>query len=63
MRIIGVLLILVGIIAMVASTVGFGDIGLAFLFIGLVSILSGIGFMLIPKKKKMRKQQHQRTEE
>lgn len=52
MRIIGILLILVGIVALISSTIGFGDIGLAFLFIGLVSILSGIGFMLVPKRKK-----------
>ena len=52
MRFIGILLILIGLFAMAASTVGFGDIGLAFLFIGLVSLLSGIGFMLVPKKKK-----------
>lgn len=51
MRIIGILLILVGIVALISSTIGFGDIGLAFLFIGLVSILSGIGFMLVPNKK------------
>lgn len=52
MRIIGVLLILIGIFACFASTIGFGDIGLAFLLIGMVSILSGIGFFLTPKRKK-----------
>ena len=51
MRIIGILLILIGIFSCFASTIGFGDIGLAFLFIGIVSILSGIGFVLTPKKK------------
>ena len=52
MRIIGILLILIGIVALISSTIGFGDIGLAFLFIGLVSVLSGIGFMLVPKRNK-----------
>lgn len=52
MKIIGILLILVGVVAIFSSTIGFGDIGLAFLFIGIVSILSGIGFMLVPKRRK-----------
>ena len=52
MRIIGILLIFIGVFACLASTVGFGDIGLAFLFIGIVSVLSGIGFILTPKRNK-----------
>lgn len=51
-RIIGIILILFGIVGLVCSTVGFGDIGLAFAFIGIESILTGIGFCLVPKRRK-----------
>lgn len=52
MKAIGILLILVGIVSLISSTVGFGDIGLAFAFIGAVAVLSGIGFMLVPGRKR-----------
>lgn len=52
MKAIGILLILVGIVSLISSTVGFGDIGLAFAFIGAVAVLSGIGFMLVPSRKR-----------
>lgn len=52
MKLIGILLILVSIMCFAASTIGFGDIGLAFAAISLVSLLSGIGFLKMNKKLK-----------
>ena len=51
MMFIGIMLIIVGILALVASTIGFGDIGLSFAAIG-VAILCGIGFLKINKRLK-----------
>ena len=47
MKGIGIVLIIVGVLALVASTIGFGDIGLSFGATGVVAILCGIGFCLI----------------
>lgn len=52
MKVIGILLILVGLLALVASTIGFGDIGLSFGASGVVAILSGIGFLKANKLMK-----------
>ena len=52
MKIIGILLILVGIAGFVFSTMAFGDIGLSFGFSGVVSLLTGIGFLSAAKKMK-----------
>ena len=52
MMFIGIMLIIVGILALVASTIGFGDIGLSFVAIGVVAILCGIGFLKINKRLK-----------
>lgn len=41
MKFIGIALIVVGILALGASTIGFGDIGLSFGATGVVAILSG----------------------
>lgn len=51
-RIIGVILILFGVIGLICSTIGFGDIGLAFAFNGITSILAGIGFLFVPRRRK-----------
>lgn len=52
MMFIGIMLIIVGILALVASTIGVGDIGLSFAAIGVVAILCGIGFLKINKRLK-----------
>lgn len=52
MMFIGIMLIIVGILALIASTIGFGDIGLSFAAIGVVAILCGIGFLKINKRLK-----------
>ena len=52
MKIIGILLILAGVAGFVFSTMAFGDIGLSFGFRGVVSLLTGIGFLSAAKKMK-----------
>lgn len=52
MRIIGILLIAIGVLCLVASTIGFGDIGLSFAATGIVAILSGFGFLKANKAAK-----------
>ena len=50
MKVIGVLLIIVGIVGFVLSTMAFGDIGLSFAYSGGVALLSGIGFLTASKR-------------
>ena len=50
MKVIGILLILVGIVGFVLSGVAFGDIGLSFAYGGVISILCGIGFVAAGKR-------------
>ena len=50
MKFIGIALIVVGVLALVASTIGFGDIGLSFGVTGVVAILCGIGFLKVNKR-------------
>ena len=52
MKIIGILLILVGIAGFVFSTMACGDIGMSFGFSGVVAVLTGIGFLSANKKLK-----------
>ena len=52
MKIIGILLILVGIAGFVFSTMAFGDIGMSFGYGGVVALLTGIGFLTASKKMK-----------
>ena len=52
MKVIGILLILVGIGGFVLSTMAFGDIGVSFGYAGAIALLTGIGFMIASKKAK-----------
>ena len=49
LKVIGILLIIVGVGGLALSTMAFGDIGLSFAYAGIVSILSGIGFLAAKK--------------
>lgn len=52
MKLLGILLIVVGLIGTYLSTIAVGDIGLSFLYSGVVAILCGIGFMRAQRKQK-----------
>ena len=52
MKFIGILLIMIGILGGVMGTMMFGDIGVATFITSTVGLLSGIGFLLVPKKTK-----------
>lgn len=52
MRIIGVLLIIVGVLGIWAGTQAFGDIGISCMIGGISALLSGIGFMIAAGKIK-----------
>ena len=49
-KIIGTLLIIVGVIGLILSTQAFGDIGIAIGISSIIGILSGIGFWVVPIK-------------
>lgn len=51
MKILGSLLILVGLLGIAAGGLMFGDIGIAAMIGGLVGLLSGIGFWRVPMQK------------
>lgn len=50
MKVISIILIVVGVIGLLLSTMMFGDIGLAAGIGSVTAILSGIGFMNVNKK-------------
>lgn len=52
MRIIGILLIIVGIVGILMGSIMFGDIGIACIVGALAALLSGVGFMIAAKKIK-----------
>lgn len=52
MKVIGGLLILVGLLGIAAGGMMFGDIGIAAMIAGVVGLLSGIGFWRVPKPVK-----------
>lgn len=52
MAFIGIVLVLGGIIGIVLGTQGYGDIGLSFMYAGLMSIIAGIGFLVTNGKIK-----------
>ncbi|MBO9599487.1 MAG: hypothetical protein J7559_16895 [Cohnella sp.] len=52
MKIIGILLIVVGVIGIIMGVNMFGDIGIAAMIGAITGVLSGIGFLLVSKKTK-----------
>ena len=50
MKVIGILLIILGIIGILMGMMMFGDIGIACMVGALAALLSGIGFMIAAKK-------------
>ncbi|MEK4407008.1 hypothetical protein MKZ26_21795 [Sporosarcina sp. FSL K6-6792] len=50
MKIIGILLLIVGVIGLVLSTMMFGDIGIAAAIGAISAILTGIGFLKLNKQ-------------
>ena len=52
MKLIGILLILLGIIGLLMGAVMFGDIGIACIVGALAALLSGLGFLSTAKKLK-----------
>lgn len=53
MKIIAILLIIIGVIGLLLSTMMFGDIGIAAAVGSVSALLSGIGFILVDKKLKI----------
>lgn len=52
MKLIGILLILLGIVGIVMGAMMFGDIGLACIVGAISALLSGVGFLSVDKKMK-----------
>lgn len=52
MKVIGILLIIVGILGILMGMMMFGDIGIACMVGAIGALLSGIGFMIASKKLK-----------
>ena len=50
MKVIGILLIILGIVGIFMGMMMFGDIGIACIVGALAALLSGIGFMIAAKK-------------
>jgi len=53
MKIIGILLIVMGVIGILLGGMMFGDIGVTSIVAGIIGLLSGIGFILVNKKLKV----------
>lgn len=51
MKVIGILLILLGIVGILMGFVMFGDIGIACMVGALAALLSGFGFLCVPKRE------------
>ncbi len=52
MKVVGILLIILGIIGLIMGAVMFGDIGIACIVGALAALLSGIGFMVTDSRLK-----------
>lgn len=51
MKVIGILEIVLGVIGVIMGMMMFGDIGIACIVGALAALLSGVGFILVGKKK------------
>ena len=52
MAFIGIVLVLGGILGIILGTHGYGDIGLSFMYAGIMSIIAGIGLLVTNSKIK-----------
>lgn len=50
MKVIGILLIILGAVGIIMGLMIFGDIGIACIIGAAAALLSGIGFLLVPKQ-------------
>ena len=50
MKVIGILLVVLGVIGILMGVMMFGDIGLACIVGALTALLSGIGFIMVEKR-------------
>lgn len=50
MKAIGILLIILGAVGIIMGLMMFGDIGIACIIGAVAALLSGIGFLLVPKR-------------
>lgn len=50
MKVISIILIVLGVLGLLLSTMMFGDIGVAAAIASITAILSGVGFMQVNKK-------------
>lgn len=50
MKVIGILLVVVGVVGFIMGAVMYGDIGIAAMIGATAALLSGIGFLLVSKK-------------
>ena len=50
MKVIGILLIILGAVGIIMGLMMFGDIGIACIIGAVAALLSGIGFLLVPKR-------------
>ena len=55
MKIIGIILILIGIIGCYLGSMLFGDIGVTAIISGVIGVIAGIGFLKIPSSIKSNK--------
>ncbi|WP_196805783.1 hypothetical protein [Butyrivibrio sp. WCD2001] len=52
MKVIGILLIIVGVLGIIMGMMMFGDIGVACIVGAISALLSGVGFLLVSRKLK-----------
>jgi len=52
LKVIGIILIIVGVLGFAMGSMMIGDIGLSAMIAAVTALLSGIGFLLTPKKVK-----------